>query len=159
MYCTLAHCILPIAYDTLLCTNTYIGVLALNIHVLHDRCKFFLQRFSDAQSCRPEVYGVVPMTRFRHTGVIVAPEQSSTVQQTVNQLLHPAKRDASQGSVILLFGGYNTMGQEFGGNKIEVGCLQHGHLPERALFGQGAGSALGMMCATKRDKILLQIRL
>ena len=73
--------------------------------------------------CRPEVYGVVPMTRFRHTGVVLAPEQSSTVVQTVNQLLHPVKRDASQGSVVLLFGGYNTMGQEFGGHKIEVGRL------------------------------------
>lgn len=76
--------------------------------------------------CRPEVYGVVPMTRFRHTGVVVAPEQSSTVVQTVNQLLHPVKRDASQGSVVLLFGGYNTMGQEFGGHKIEVGRLHSG---------------------------------
>lgn len=62
------------------------------------------------------------MTRFRHTGVIVAPDQSTTIQQTVNQLLHPAKRDASQGSMILLFGGYNTMGQEFGGDEFEVGC-------------------------------------
>lgn len=61
------------------------------------------------------------MTRFRHTGVIVVPDQSSTIQQTVNQLLHPAKRDASQGSMILLFGGYNTMGQEFGGDEFEVG--------------------------------------
>ena len=85
-----------------------------------------LQQLIDTRSCRPEVYGIVPMTRFRHTGVIVAPEQSSTIQQTVNQLLHPAKRDASQGSMILLFGGYNTMGQEFGGLNIEVGRLQRG---------------------------------
>lgn len=56
----------------------------------------------------------------------MAPEQSSKVLQTVSQLLHPAKRDACQGSMILLFGGYNTMGQEFGGNNIEVGRLQYG---------------------------------
>lgn len=70
--------------------------------------------------CRPQVLGEVPMTRFRHTGVVVAPEPSSAIEQSVNLLLHPAHRDASQGSVILLFGGYNTMGQEFGGDQFEV---------------------------------------
>ena len=60
------------------------------------------------------------MTRFRHTGVVVKPEPSSIIEQLVNQRLHPGQRDASQGSVILLFGGYNTMGQEFGGDQFEV---------------------------------------
>ena len=70
--------------------------------------------------CRPVVFGEVPMTRFRHTGVVVNPEPSSTIGQLVNQRLHPSQHDASQGSVILLFGGYNTMGQEFGGDQFEV---------------------------------------
>lgn len=60
------------------------------------------------------------MTRFRHTGVVVAPERCPAILQAVNQLLHPAQRDASQGSMILMFGGYNTMGQEFGGDQFEV---------------------------------------
>ena len=66
------------------------------------------------------------MTRFRHTGVAVQLEPSSTIMLSVNQLMNPAQRDASQGSVILLFGGYNTMGQEFGGDQFEVQLL---HLP------------------------------
>ena len=73
-----------------------------------------------ANLCRPVVFGEVPMTRFRHTGVVVKPEPSSIIEQLVNQRLHPGQCDASQGSVILLFGGYNTMGQEFGGDQFEV---------------------------------------
>ena len=77
--------------------------------------------------CRPQIYGEVPVTRFRHTGVVIGPEGSPAIQQAVNQLLHPAQRDASQGSMILMFGGYNTMGQEFGGDQFEVGVLHQGH--------------------------------
>ncbi|KAL3163403.1 hypothetical protein ABBQ32_009785 [Trebouxia sp. C0010 RCD-2024] len=73
----------------------------------------------------PQIYGEVPMTRFRHTGVAVPPEQSPAIQHAVNLLLHPAQRDASQGSIILMFGGYNTMGQEFGGNQFEAVWVAH----------------------------------
>ena len=109
--------------NTLTYIDMCIGIHVLYIGILHFKRSVVAVAAFDlgTQACRPEVYGEVPMTRFRHTGVVVAPQLSSTIQQSVNQLLHPAKRDASQGSVILLFGGYNTMGQEFGGDKFEVG--------------------------------------
>ena len=131
MHCAVMHCIRGslvalTAPDMLPVVDTCINV-GSESDVLLETCGVLAAAAFVALPCRPEVYGVVPMTRFRHTGTVVAPQQSSTVLQAVNQLLHPAKRDASQGSVILLFGGYNTMGQEFGGNKIEVERLQHGH--------------------------------
>ena len=72
---------------------------------------------------RPQVYGEVPMTRFRHTGVTITVEPTSKIGVLVNQVLTPIHRKAEEGSVVLLFGGYNTMGQEFGGDQFEVGFV------------------------------------
>jgi len=74
-------------------------------------------------TCRPQVYGEVPMTRFRHTGVVITAEPTSKIGALVNQVLKPLQREAEDGSVVLLFGGYNTMGQEFGGDQFEVGYV------------------------------------
>ena len=63
------------------------------------------------------------MTRFRHTGVVITAEPTSKIGALVNQVLKPLQREAEDGSVVLLFGGYNTMGQEFGGDQFEVGRL------------------------------------
>ena len=62
------------------------------------------------------------MTRFRHTGVVITAEPTSKIGALVNQVLKPLQRKAEDGSVVMLFGGYNTMGQEFGGDQFEVGC-------------------------------------
>ena len=70
------------------------------------------------------MYGEVPVTRFRHTVVVITPEPTSKISILVNEVLHPVQHDAAQGSVVLLFGGYNTMGQEFGGDQFEVCCAQ-----------------------------------
>ena len=70
------------------------------------------------------MYGEVPVTRFRHTVVVITPEPTSKIGILVNEVLHPVQHDAAQGSVVLLFGGYNTMGQEFGGDQFEVCSAQ-----------------------------------
>ncbi|KAL0042233.1 hypothetical protein WJX77_006779 [Trebouxia sp. C0004] len=74
---------------------------------------------------KPEVYGAVPMTRFRHTGVVITPEPLSKIGALVNQVLKPLQRKAEHGSTVLLFGGYNTMGQEFGGDQFEAFWVSH----------------------------------
>ena len=63
------------------------------------------------------------MTRFRHTGVVITAEPTSKIGALVNQVLTPLQRKAEDGSVVLLFGGYNTMGQEFGGDQFEVSSV------------------------------------
>ncbi len=70
------------------------------------------------------MYGEVPMTRFRHTGVVVAAEPTSRIGTLVNQVLHPLHLNVKEGSVVLLYGGYNTMGQEFGGDQFEVSAVR-----------------------------------
>ena len=60
------------------------------------------------------------MTRFRHTGVVIKPDPTSKIGVLINQVLNPIQCHAENGSVVLLYGGYNTMGQEFGGDQFEV---------------------------------------
>ena len=62
------------------------------------------------------------MTRFRHTGIVIKPDPTSKVGVMVNLVLQQngLQCNAEQGSVVLLYGGYNTMGQEFGGDQFEV---------------------------------------
>lgn len=67
--------------------------------------------------------GTTPITRFRHTAVAVTPEPDSKLASLVQQSLQPLSRQLQQGSVVLIFGGYNTMGQEFGADHFEVGSL------------------------------------
>ena len=65
------------------------------------------------------------MTRFRHTGIVIKPDPTSKVGVMVNQVLQQngVQCNAEHGSVVLLYGGYNTMGQEFGGDQFEVTSL------------------------------------
>ena len=73
--------------------------------------------------CRPQTFGRTPITRFRHTAVAVTPEPSSNLASLVESTIHPLQQQLQQGSVVLIYGGYNTMGQEFGADNFEVGLL------------------------------------
>ncbi|KAK9817255.1 hypothetical protein WJX72_011927 [[Myrmecia] bisecta] len=63
---------------------------------------------------RPEVLGEVPATRFRHTANRVEIPPGSRIEEQVQAGLG-AGRHHADGYTIVLFGGYNTTGQEFGG--------------------------------------------
>ena len=78
--------------------------------------------------------GEVPVTRFRHTVVVITVQSHSKVGQLVNEALAPSQRTVEEGSVVLVFGGYNTMGQEFGGDQFEVSLAWCRAKPVRSLW-------------------------
>lgn len=51
----------------------------------------------------------------------VQPEPSSRLAQYAEHVLQPLQRKVHEGSVVLIYGGYNTLGQEFGVDHFEVG--------------------------------------
>lgn len=67
------------------------------------------------------MFGSVPITRFRHTVVAVTPDNNSRLAGFAQHMLLPLGRNLQEGSVVLMYGGYNTMGQEFGMEHFEVG--------------------------------------
>ncbi|KAA6422356.1 MAG: hypothetical protein FRX49_07826 [Trebouxia sp. A1-2] len=60
-----------------------------------------------------------------HLLVATGAAPTSKIGALVNQVLTPLQRKAEDGSVVLLFGGYNTMGQEFGGDQFEAFWASH----------------------------------
>ena len=50
----------------------------------------------------------------------VTPDASSRLAKFAQGVLQPLQRKLHEGSVVLMYGGYNTMGQEFGADHFEV---------------------------------------
>jgi hypothetical protein len=64
---------------------------------------------------RPEMGGTAPSTRFRHTMAPIKPTQGSSLEVQVVDALGPDRR-IENGELLFCFGGYNTIGEEFGAN-------------------------------------------
>ena len=74
-------------------------------------------------SCRPKELGEAPSSRFRHTAVLVDFPPDSELHDALHAALSSLGVDATgaaAGSLVLLYGGYNTRGEEFGGPNIQV---------------------------------------
>ena len=70
--------------------------------------------------CRsPKVFGEAPTSRFRHTTVFVSVDPDSALAERLGAAL-PPRFALEDGHVLVIFGGYNTTGKEFGGKDIEV---------------------------------------
>ena len=69
--------------------------------------------------------GSAPTTRFRHTACPMACTPGSLLWHDVKEALGPATK-VSSGQLLFVFGGYNTMGEEFGADSTFVSNL----LPE-----------------------------
>ena len=72
---------------------------------------------------------MVPPFRFRHSSVLVEPEPGKLLHKRIAAALGYQASTAlcgqqqgweSQGHLLLVHGGYNTRGEEFGGSEIEV---------------------------------------
>ena len=75
----------------------------------------------------PPNHGQVPAARFRHSAVHVTARQGSSLHRSIAEGLSsiPDSRASflqERGHLVLLFGGYDTQGREFGGPDLEVGC-------------------------------------
>ena len=66
--------------------------------------------------------GTPPSTRFRHTGCPITAGPKSALWTVVSEALGPGA-DAAAGQLLLMFGGYNTMGEEFGADSTFVSTL------------------------------------
>jgi len=75
---------------------------------------------------RPVELGVAPETRFRHTAAVAKFPRGSALHAAAGAALAGlgVRQPPESGTLILLFGGYNTMGKEFGGPEMQVRCLQ-----------------------------------
>ena len=71
--------------------------------------------------CRPECEGDAPSTRFRHTTAPINPSPGTPLHDLVSEALG-GKQPMSSGQLLLVFGGYNTIGEEFGANSTFVSC-------------------------------------
>lgn len=70
--------------------------------------------------CRPQLpLGTPPKTRFRHTATLVHVERGSLLELKL-QAAVPDADELHAGHTILVFGGYNTMNDEFGGSDLLV---------------------------------------
>lgn len=69
--------------------------------------------------CRPDCEGEAPSTRFRHTMAPISPSLGTPLHDIVSEALDP-KESISSGQLLLIFGGYNTIGEEFGANSTFV---------------------------------------
>lgn len=70
---------------------------------------------------RPEIHGKRPRARFRHSCCTLRCEQVSAGGRLHAQLLEQLPPGALEGGhLLLIFGGYNAQGEEFGGNRVEV---------------------------------------
>ena len=76
---------------------------------------------SAAMLCRPECEGDAPSTRFRHTTAPINPSPGTPLHDLVSEALG-GKQPMSSGQLLLVFGGYNTIGEEFGANSTFVSC-------------------------------------
>lgn len=70
--------------------------------------------------------GTPPSTRFRHTGCPITAAPKSALWAAVSDALGPGA-DAAAGQLLLMFGGYNTMGEEFGADSTFVSALACTH--------------------------------
>ena len=77
--------------------------------------------YSAAMLCRPECEGDAPSTRFRHTTAPINPSPGTPLHDLVSEALG-GKQPMSSGQLLLVFGGYNTIGEEFGANSTFVSC-------------------------------------
>ena len=69
--------------------------------------------------CRPPCEGEAPSTRFRHTMSPINPSPGTPLCDMVSEALG-AKDAIYSGQLLLIFGGYNTIGEEFGANSTFV---------------------------------------
>ena len=69
--------------------------------------------------CRPPYEGEAPSTRFRHTMVPINPSPRTPLYEMVSEALG-TKDTIHAGQLLLIFGGYNTIGEEFGANSTFV---------------------------------------
>lgn len=70
---------------------------------------------------RPVVHGKRPRARFRHSCCTLRCDQVSAASRLHEQLLAQLPPGALDGGhLLLVFGGYNAQGEEFGGNRVEV---------------------------------------
>ena len=78
--------------------------------------------------CRPDCEGDAPSTRFRHTTAPINPSPGTPLHDLVSEALG-GKQPMSSGQLLLVFGGYNTIGEEFGANSTFVSCCMPASLP------------------------------
>ena len=69
--------------------------------------------------CRPPMGGTAPSTRFRHTLAPIRPSPGSSMEVQIIDALGSDKR-IENGELLFCFGGYNTIGEEFGANSTFV---------------------------------------
>ena len=69
--------------------------------------------------CRPPCEGEAPSTRFRHTMVPIKPSPGTPLFDIMSEALG-SKDLIHCGQLLLIFGGYNTIGEEFGANSTFV---------------------------------------
>ena len=74
--------------------------------------------------CRPPCEGQPPSTRFRHTMVPINPSLGTPLYELVSEALG-TKDSIHSGQLLLIFGGYNTIGEEFGANSTFVSPTPH----------------------------------
>lgn len=72
--------------------------------------------------CRPKEQGVAPETCFRHTAIVAPLQRGTPLHDAAAAQLGDLGVAAApeSGTLILLWGGYNTLNAEFGGPDIQV---------------------------------------
>ena len=93
----------------------------------------FAAQLTAGVACRPPILGQVPAARFRHSAVHVTADPGSSLHRAVSEGLGnlPNSRASflqGQGHLVLLSGGYDTQGREFGGPDLEVSPVKHARL-------------------------------
>jgi hypothetical protein len=78
-----------------------------------------LFRVRSSMSCRPEAGGAVPSTRFRHTMTPIKASPGTALADQLSEALGPFE-NLCAGELLLCFGGYNTVGEEFGADSTYV---------------------------------------
>jgi hypothetical protein len=68
--------------------------------------------------------GTPPSTRFRHTTAPIKPSIGSSLEVQVTEALGSSKR-LIDGELLFCFGGYNTIGEEFGADSTFVSSSWH----------------------------------
>ena len=61
----------------------------------------------------------MPSTRFRHTTIPIKPSQGTPLEDEASYAIGPSKK-LPDGELLFCFGGYNTIGEEFGADSIFV---------------------------------------
>ncbi|CAL8467742.1 g7280 [Coccomyxa elongata] len=85
--------------------SLYVDIVAVNLATL--------------EVSRPPMGGTGPSTRFRHTLAPIRPSPGSSMEVQIIDALGSDKR-IEDGELLFCFGGYNTIGEEFGANSTFV---------------------------------------